>query len=440
MITKDRPFIWKSIVVESSKNITIDITYVTNTVEIWESLEKPYLTGTIEFVDESNIYSDFGFEGAEKITIQFRGKTTPSTAFTKSFFVSKVLRVSRANPNTQSVVLHLIEDIAYIANLQNVNKVYTGTTSEIITKIANNYLNKSIGISDTDTNTIKTIIPNLDPIEAMMWLRNDATTTDGYPFYLFSTLVENYLTYADLGSMITAQPINKNEPYVFNESVLSLENPDFQSRNLTSYDIVNIENLFDLIKKGYVGSNLEITEILNGNQTNLEFNVVKDALYTISQNLTKEQSEVNYYPLNVVQDDTNTLLSGKYFSQLKSKNISQIAASKVFDIGSVYYPAYGEKPTVLEHKRHLISRALQNFLHKSSLQFSVDGARFVDGSQSNTIGNTLRVLFSNTKNSDNRPYDNKISGDYLVYEAHHIFKVERYDVKFTGVKLANYKK
>lgn len=438
MPTNTTPFIWQEIVLQSSKSVSINISEVTTTVEIYESLEKPYLTGLIEFIDADNIYSDYNFEGSESVTITFKDFDDQATPFTKNFYISKVLNVGRANNNSQNITLHLIEDIAYIANLQNINKVYVGNSSQIISKISNNFLLKEVLVSNTDTSTIKTIIPNLDPLEAIQWIRNDATTTDGYPFYLFSTLIGDELKYVDLGTMITAEPFNKEDPYVYDPSILSHPLESTRAKKILSYDLRDVEDLYSIIKRGFIGSNLEIIDVLSGSKQNIKFDIVKDGLTKLSEQLVSDQRQVNYYPENKISYDTKSAIDGKYFHQLNTKNISQIGATRVFDNGSNFIPGYGERQNSFEYRRHIISRALQKFLKKSSMKFSIEGYEFLDGNRSHTLGNTIKLIFNTSSADDPRPHDDKMSGNYLVYEAHHVFKKERYDIKFTGVKIANY--
>jgi hypothetical protein len=431
-------FLWQDIVLSAPKGPSVQLKAVTTTVEIYESLEKPYLTGLIEFIDAANVFSDYNIEGSEKITITWVDDDPQAKSFTKTFFVDKVVSVSRSNGNTQSVVLHLVEDIAYVSNLQYVNRSYKGNSSNIISKISKDFLNKEVIGSDTDTNSIKVIVPNLSPIEAMEWLRNDATTTEGYPFYLFSTLIDKELLYFDLGTLITRQAFNADTPYVWDPSILSHPLEEARVKKILSFTVNNTENLYEIIKRGFVGSNYELINVLSGERTKIKFDVMKDAFTDLAKKLNKNQSNINYSPTNRIETDTKTAIDGKYFSNLNSASITQIGTSRIFDTSDDKSLSYGEKSIELEYRRNIISRALQSFMYKSSITFAVEGMDFLNGEKSYTIGNTCRLLFNTSDADDSRPNDKKLSGDYLITEAQHIFKKERYDVKFTGLKLANY--
>ena len=75
------------------------------------------------------------------------------------------------------------------SSLQNISRCYKGSPSSMIQKILVQYLNKEVAVLGEDTrNNLKVIIPNLNPIEACMWLKNKVTTRNGSPFYFFSAM------------------------------------------------------------------------------------------------------------------------------------------------------------------------------------------------------------------------------------------------------------
>ena len=73
-------------------------------------------------------------------------------------------------------------------------------------------------------------------------------------------------------------------------------------------------------------------------------------------------------------------------------------------------------------------------------RITVSGREFLTGDENYTIGKTIRVLFlDNTQESgEQRPkYDQKKSGDYIIFATEHIFKTERYDVNLLLGKVAS---
>ena len=172
---------------------SVEISPITIDLEIFEHIEKPYLTGRLFVIDDSNFYQNADLQGSEKIQISISSTEEDSEKITKTFFISKIEKVQKVQNNSQTLTIHLVEDIFYISSLKNINRHYTGKTSEIIAKIASNFLDKRVDRktfgSGSDRTVVEVIIPNMHPIEAMLWLNKKAVSTRGYPFYLYSTFL-----------------------------------------------------------------------------------------------------------------------------------------------------------------------------------------------------------------------------------------------------------
>ena len=181
-------YVFDSIVLVSERiNDDIDIKEAVSDLEIYENLDLPYLTAKLVFVDNANVVKDADILGGEKIQIQLRNLRTGSKPLSKTFYISKIMSSERNGDHTEVSYIHLIEDICYISNLKNVNRYYSGSATDIIEKISENFLSKQIGKISSDSVSRDLIVPNLSPIQAMLWIRNTMNTVEGYPFYLFST-------------------------------------------------------------------------------------------------------------------------------------------------------------------------------------------------------------------------------------------------------------
>ena len=76
-------------------------------------------------------------------------------------------------------------------------------------------------------------------------------------------------------------------------------------------------------------------------------------------------------------------------------------------------------------------------MKKDPLTITVNGIDFLQGDESTTIGNKIRVSFpiNDTEFPSTRTTDYKKSGDYLIYSARHSFRGNAYTVSLTGMKL-----
>jgi hypothetical protein len=429
-------YTFESIALESERtDMPIDIKRVTTDVDIFEHMDKPYLTGTITLLDNANFYAGTDILGGEKITIIFKSTRENTKEIKKVFYVSKVLNTNRVNDTSVVIRLQILEDIAYQSNLINVNKSYNGKVFDILQKIGKNYLNKSVGHSAEDKQSIKVIVPNMSPLEAMMWLKNRATTKDGYPYYLYSSLTDDYLSFADLGSLVSQTPINGLVPYVYSEAASQLNTLDKSRKIIQSYDHKNAESLYDLIRNGLIGSKYEYINLLDNERKSFNFDIVEDLLRPLIRKgvLTKDQQNPMYTPEFTLND--------KPFNTLQSKNISRIGGISAFKNGTNNNQSYSESNSIAEYKLQVMSYAMHNLLQKSPMTIYVNGIDFIDGNYSTTIGNVIKLVFPKSR-SESHPLENnvdpKLSGNYLIFAARHMIKKEKYDIALSCVKLANY--
>ena len=61
---------------------SVELKGITTDIDIYEHLEKPYLTGRIVIVDSHGLFDTINFLGSEKLTIEFN--RPDSELFTKS--------------------------------------------------------------------------------------------------------------------------------------------------------------------------------------------------------------------------------------------------------------------------------------------------------------------------------------------------------------------
>lgn len=416
---------------------SVELRSVVTDLDIFEHLDKPYLTGTISFTDNKNFLSGVDILGAETITVRIKSLRNNTVPIQKKFYVDKVLLNQKVNDNTQFISLHLIEDIGFIANLYNVNRSYTGKCTEIIQKISSNYLNKEVFSLENDKQSIKVIVPNLNPIEAMSWIKNRATTIDGYPFYLYSTFVDDKLKFADLGTLLSQGVLNTDIPFRYYQGASQSADRDVQRRTIMQYAQEDTEDLFTIIKRGLVGGDYEYIDTLKNNKNHFHFDVTRDLLQQIIRKnvLPKNQSNVMYSPDYVHNE--------KSLNLLQSRLISQIGGNDAFNIGETKNKSYSEADTISDYKLSIISRAMDEFLKKAPMQLVLNGIDFIDGDVNAATGNKIRVVFLDSDPEaaveDDR-IDPKKSGDYLIFATQHMFKREKYDVRMTCVKLGNYKR
>ena len=438
-------YIFESIVLSSERlenGIEVDISNSVSDLEIFEHIEKPYLTGQIAFVDNDNLVTGFDFQGGEKITINIKPSNLEedSRLISKMFRVEKIIGTYKSNDKNEAVLLKLVEDIVYTSSVKNVNKSYHGSPISIIQKILSSYINKDLLYSDDEyKGKMKVVVPNLHPIEATVWIKNRTTSSDGLPFYLYSVFGDNYIRMIDLGYMLRQKPINASTPYVYWQNAANTIGSFTTFTAIQSYKHEENDNLLRLIRSGVVGSKYNFYNTMNALPQQVDFAVDKDVFRVLgtSDYFKEGQERFNYGP-NFEIDEVKV-------SEYNSTVISQISNGGTYD-GAGGFKTLHEEPDSGSHKKKVVGKALKNFMTKNPLIIQVRGEDFLTGEEvregvnNYTIGNVIRILFKDNSadDPDSPRFDRKKSGDYIIYAARHVIKAERYDVSLLCAKLASY--
>jgi len=412
----------------------VDIRELVTDVEIYEHIELPYLTGRITTVDKSGFTFAIDFMGGERVEIGLKSSLKGSRTIKKLFYLERIVSTVKNNDHTEINHFRIVEDVYYISNLLNINKFYSGNGSTIISNISENFLNKLVGTNGSDQgDSMKLIVPNLEPLDAMMWVKNRMNTTEGYPFYLFSTLVGNSLALINLGDMLKNIPVNGGRPLLGYQNASTSMTPGVPSSTLNNYQFEESGNIYKLINQGLYGSEYQFYNTLSNQKNKFTFDVIQDLIAPL---IGSDVLQGN--PVPTVTNEYE--LDGKPFNEIKSKSITRIGGSGAFRTADAYITSYDETTLPSDYKRIVTSKAMFELLKKDPVTFAVDGIKFISGQGHLTIGNNILVNFLNSRVGalDGRK-DLKRSGSYLIYAAKHMFKKEKYDLVLTGVKMGKLK-
>ena len=468
------PYIIAGIMLQSPRlGQAIDLVGMFVSCDIFEDLDKPYITADLILNDDKSWYESTDIIGGETITLMIRSNrdkidNSEVTLIKKTFYIHYVSVQHRVSEHQQILMLHLIEDVGYVSNLQNVNLPYEGRGEDIIKNIAEDFLilekpngnftgttsrakevlyTNPSGVGDRKN--YKLIVPNLNPLRAMKWICNNMVNQNGSPFYLFSTFVGDKIILAHLQDLIQTPALNReSEPFIFSPSTATSP-PDIEStRAIMNMKIGQSEDLFKLIKNGNVGASYTIINGAAPNATTeveFDFDLRKDTLepyleFHLPEN--SRQKDPAYSPRFTYQ--------GTPFNELKSRNITLFGGSNPYrettlpDDETGEYPlALGEGYNAADYKMFVIAKSFDALFRKNPLTINLNGIEFINGDRHTTIGNSIHVQFQ--KSDDQRPrgekiaapLDRKLSGKYLIYRARHILKREKYDMSFTLAKLTN---
>ncbi len=441
MTNQKSDFEFQSILLQSERiDKEVELRDIVSDLEIFEHLDKPYLTGKILLIDSENLLQEGDFLGGERITVAIKTLREDAKTVTKTFYIANIVQTEKVQDNVQTIVLSLIEDIGYISNLQVINKFYSGKVSDILDKISFNYLNdKPINSNGKDKDSVKLIVPNLDPLETFKWLTRKAKTQEGYPFYIYSVLTKNELQFQDLGTLLETSVINADVPYRQNSAAARSFRPDIKRRTIQTHKFTGGANILDLVQKSLIGSKYEYIDSTEEKRKIFEYDVMKDLFKPLLDKNVLQQNQPNP-PFSAKYK-----FNGQSFNELNSSYNTMFGGSNAYrttdDIN--YVTGYNEEKELSGYKAKIIGRAMDAILRTEPLTMVVDGLDFLDGDKHSTIGNQLRIEIATTNPEPEKTasrIDKRKSGDYLIFATRHMFKREKYDLALTCVKLGNYKR
>ena len=112
----------------------VDIKGAIAELNIHESVELPYLTGSIALVDGVMFKGIFGIKGSERLEIAIAADKN-SKPVIKKFMITGIAKNVSANERTDVYVLTLMEEHAYASSVIKISEAYTGKPEEIILNI-----------------------------------------------------------------------------------------------------------------------------------------------------------------------------------------------------------------------------------------------------------------------------------------------------------------
>lgn len=439
-------FEWVSAKITSDKfesGVTLNILPVITDIDIYEHIEKPYLTGNIFIGDSTGLLDYVGFKGFEKLELVYKSPYT-SNYITKNFVIVEITKTQKDNDAAEFISLSLVEDFAYINGAMNVNKSYEGPLPRTISNILSQYLDVTLlgDVSTSSKQSSKVIIPNMRPLDACKWLTSKLITSEGLPYFLFSTLASgeenedaNQLTRSlqlrDLGSMLSDNALyDKEFTYLQGYDQRGI-NVDHSGFNIISYSHKNSSNLYNILTEGYVGSLQQFYNIDLGTTKRVFFNVQDQAFEPLVRSGVLKTDQVDtMYSENYLIDEEPA-----HERTSDSKIITRIGAAPTY-IGAKNIHEEFESN---QYKLKVVGNALKRFLVKDPITIIVPCKNFIYGGDHLTIGRIIKIKFLSSRITEAgvRPIKDKTkSGEYMIYSARHMIKRQKYNIVLTCVKLA----
>jgi hypothetical protein len=426
-MSEDRLIIEKAIISDPEKLLVFEIENIITDIEIFEHIDKPYLTGLVSFLDTAGIYDKIKFRGVESFYLALRYPEDETATVNRNFIISGIVDAAKNNDKSELITFQMVEESAFISTFLNVNKAYEGSGREIIEKIFLDHFDE-YSLSDADETeqeaTLKVVVPNMTPMEACNWIKDRTTDFFGSPFYLFSTLGNyNKVHFLSLSKMLNQS--GGNTEYVYSQNATGTQNREAKKYIIQNYQTQAAPNISKIISKGLVGAEYSFWDTTNANPKPMIYDVINQ--FALTSNLEPESFVFN----------TNYAYKNQKLNRIKSRKIYNIASSYSYK----NHQSFREPGS---WNNNVNARALRHIITSNAIDISVPGRNFLVADSNKTLGNIIRLRFLNNDIGDDgtdisQSTDQMKSGKHLIYAARHIIRKERYDVTFSCVKLENTK-
>ena len=396
----------------------IDITPVVIELNIYESIESIFLTGDIVFLDDVGISSAVRFSGTEKVQIEVTLPTPGSQIFTKRFVVSSVKNETKVNDHSAVITLSLIEESGFVSQIKKFSKAYDGRPEQILEKICTDQLQRSLIVDGTPLGSIqeamRVVVPYMTVEQSLHWILDKATTSNGSPFFLYSSLISDSLILTDLDTMLSEIPFNSREPLIYSSSLANAKilNLATQARLITTIKTSTRDDTLNFSKAGLLSSNYAITQIDNNITRDFHHNIF-NAYERLEKIKILEATQEN-----PVLDEVATF-NDKPLSDYNSKYFHQVTFSTYDNISNYY-----EDPDFSITKQRLVSKSFENLLHKNTIEVNMPGMIFLLNDNALSVGRGIQitVLKNKIENNQNSSMEDKaLSGGYVIFNKRHLF-------------------
>ena len=393
----------------------LDISLNVSEVSFFEAINQPYVSGQIMIADSSNISNHVNFMGQEYIRVEMF--TAEGDLFIdKTFVVTGVQRQAKANDHASVIILSFIEEHVIASEITRISKTFEGKPEVVAASILSE-LNKQTRMDTSFQDQLRYIAPYTHkPLDMAKELVSKASTINGAPFYMYSTLNEDNMIIESLETMLGSAKVH---PQTFNYGVASgnVEGLEINTagRQIKTMSIANNEENTRMFKHGAFGSQYLW---LDTNKT-----IPTELRYRYNETIEK-MPRIN----GTVNYDGSFTVNEKPFHEGVSDMMSKVTTCSLFD-GIV---SLDEQLVADDHMKRAEANALRASLGKSQMDITVPGYHFMNGNQ--VTGRMIDIYVPKNavvydENNPEQVSDKKLSGSYLIFGTRHQFK----DTKYTAV-------
>lgn len=430
---QDSQYIIESIILTTDRipGYEFDLNGAQVELNIYEDIEKPFLTANLVNVDNAAFKYAVGITGSERIEIKLKIPGGPIR--TKRFMVTSISKEISINEKTQVRSLTMIEEHGYLSQILKFSKTVKGLPSQIISDVYASQLNKNVVFESFDAvqRPMRINVPYWTPMQLCEWVRDRMTNEYGAGFFLYAAFRDDDIHLTDLETAFVTPPWNESSPYVYGQMAplpLNHDNAQRSFFHIKSVTSENLESTFKLAQAGAIGSGFSVFDLTSGNFVYTHH----DGSETIRR-LNAQYTENLSLPFDDTLMITGNSSSYQNITQYPSKNFSQVVQSQMFDDLNGYHD---ERDDASMYLLKLRNGAIRTALLNNTYTITVPGVPYLARDDIG-IGTNIDIsYFLNTTHDENaNNFDWEKSGKFMIYRQRHQFTENIYECTMDVARL-----
>jgi hypothetical protein len=445
-MSREQQFKYKTAEITSDKdgNFTIDIRSSIIELVIFESLDKPYITGQLAVSDDAGVFDGIDYRGTHRFNVKMLSELdnaeSEDVVMDRTFLMNSIETIIKSSNagNSSVYVFNLIEEHALLSKTKKISRSVKDNLRTEILKLCQNECGKNVDLSyaaESVQSNFKGIIPYMHPLEAATWLTNKATTDTGMPYFLYGSMHDQNLRLGSLDVMLQQDPWNKDIPFIFSPSNTQKQeesrDPTLQYFQVQSMKTTKLHDTMKHLISGGIGSLYTVVDLNTGNTTAQHFSLLSLLEKADSKELIDITRQNVYDDSYQTQEVEEVNISREYLHDTDGEIFHRVVSRGV----------YGDRKSLHDEVspemflKKIENLAYRNMIFKNLMDVTVPGPGFIKSR--GTVGDKIRisVLNDNTDPDKEDQLDELRSGDFLVYNTRHVFRDTRHDVAMTVFKL-----
>ena len=406
-------FLLDGVLIVGSSGVEVEVTELLKELNIFQSIDSPFMSGNIMIEDGSGLAEVLPFIGQERIIFSLR--TPGRSAIDYNRYHGIIYNVGKRFHTTdraQTLLLNFTSLENYKNLRTKVSQSFKGTISTMVQEIltSDNYLGTKKPINIDITKNIRTfVIPNITPFKAIDFLKREAVSaSEQSPHFLFYENPDgfHFRSLDSLLGQLGTLSVEHKDTYRFepppSPAAGGSPSPEYTLPTILHWEGADNSNSFTGLRKGMYASTLYTHDIFNKNVQKFEFDYVKDRGKRNTLNQGKKTSSTQIPQTKIDKEKTITEFSD--------------AAIFVHPSGSDKMHTLGTDNNAEEWLQESRSRALERQFFTLKIE--------TYGNTGVMVGDIINVMIPSNKTlgsgEGKDSVDPILSGRYLITGQHHL--------------------